>query len=66
MTTTIDATTLEGNLEDMVYMRDSDGPACDAMKALTVALRFGEDREIEALLTLSRHQQSAMRQLAAH
>ena len=34
MTTTIDATTLEGNLDEMVYMRDSDGPACDAMKAL--------------------------------
>ncbi|MBN9030441.1 MAG: hypothetical protein BGO05_11455 [Rhizobiales bacterium 63-7] len=64
--TTIDAATLEANLDDMVYMREADGPACDAMKALSVALRFGENWEIEALLTLSRHQQSALRQLAAH
>ena len=64
--TTIDAATPEATFDDLVYMPESDGPACDAMKALSVALRFGEGSEIEALLTLSRHQQSAMRQLAAH
>ncbi len=66
MTGSFDAPMQQDHSNDLFLMCPAVDATTSAVDALTVALRFADGSEIDALLTLSRHQQSALRQLTAH
>lgn len=66
MTGTLDASMQQDQSNDLLMLYPAIEATTSAVDALTVALRFADGSEIDALLTLSRHQQSALRQLKAH